>query len=73
MSILEEILQITSALSADRQREVLVFVEFLKASEGSTQKPGPRAWQGLFAGLPYFMADDFDGPLPDSFWLGEKA
>ena len=26
---------------------------------------------GPFAGMPYFMADDFDEPLPDSFWIGE--
>jgi hypothetical protein len=72
MSIAEEILQIASTLPAERQREVLEFAEFLKARESSAQKPGPRR-AGLFAGMPYFMAEDFDDPLPDSFWLGEKA
>lgn len=33
--------------------------------------PGPRVL-GLHAGS-WTMADDFDAPLPDSFWLGTKA
>ena len=33
--------------------------------------PGPRVL-GLHAGR-WTMADDFDAPLPDSFWLGKEA
>ena len=33
--------------------------------------PGPRVL-GLHAGR-WTMADDFDAPLPDSFWLGTEA
>ena len=72
MSITEEFLQIASTLPADRKREVLEFAEFLKAREGTAQRPGPRL-AGLFAEMPYFMADDFDDPLPESFWLGETT
>ncbi|HEX7183835.1 MAG TPA: DUF2281 domain-containing protein [Thermoanaerobaculia bacterium] len=72
MSITEQIAQIASALPADRQREVLDFAEFLKAREGSVQEGGRLRVAGLFAGMPYFMAEDFDEPLPDSFWMGER-
>jgi Protein of unknown function (DUF2281) len=71
MSIAEEILQIASTLPEDRQQEVLDFAEFLRARAGSAQEGGRQRVAGLFAGMPYFMADDFDEPLPDSFWLGE--
>jgi hypothetical protein len=65
MSIAEQIAQMASTLSADRQREVLDFVEFLRGREGVGQQEHrrPRV-AGLFAGMPYFMADDFDEPLP---------
>jgi len=33
--------------------------------------PGPRVL-GLHAGS-WIMADDFDAPLPDSFWLGTEV
>ena len=33
--------------------------------------PGPRRF-GLHAGE-VWISDDFNAPLPDSFWLGEKA
>jgi antitoxin (DNA-binding transcriptional repressor) of toxin-antitoxin stability system len=33
--------------------------------------PGPRVL-GLHAGS-WTMADDFDAPLPDSFWLGKEV
>jgi len=71
MSITEQIVQIASALPADRQQEVLDFAEFLRTREGSGQESGHRRVAGLFAGMPYFMADDFDESLPDSFWMGE--
>lgn len=72
MSITEQIAQITSTLPTDLQQEVLDFAAFLRAREGSSASEGGRQRvAGLFAGMPYFMADDFDEPLPDSFWTGE--
>lgn len=71
MSIIEQIAQITSTLPADLQQEVLDFAEFLRTRGGSGQGNGRRRVAGLFAGMPYFMAADFDEPLPDSFWTGE--
>lgn len=71
MDITEQIAQIASALPADRQQEVLDFAEFLRTREGAGQEGERSRVAGLFAGMPYFMADDFDEPLPDSFWTGE--
>jgi hypothetical protein len=73
MSIAEQIAEITAALPPDRQREVLDFVEFLKAREtpAPAEARRPRV-PGLFAGMPYTMAEDFDEPLPDSFWTGDN-
>ena len=34
-------------------------------------KPLKKRIAGLEKG-PYYIADDFDDPLPDSFWLGES-
>ncbi|HKI02490.1 MAG TPA: DUF2281 domain-containing protein [Thermoanaerobaculia bacterium] len=70
MSIIEQIEQIVSTLSADRQQEVLDFAEFLRTREGSAHEPARPRVAGPFAGMPYYMADDFDEPLPDSFWMG---
>ena len=36
----------------------------------STPPYGEKRIAGLHTGE-YFMADDFDDPLPDSFWLGK--
>lgn len=71
MSITEQIVQIASTLPADRQQEVLDFAEFLRTREASGQEGGRPRVAGLFAGMPYFMADDFNEPLTDSFWMGE--
>ena len=71
MSITEQIVQIASALPADRQQEVLDFAEFLRMRADSVQASGRPRVAGPFAGMPYFMADDFDEPLPDAFWMGE--
>lgn len=73
MSITEQIVEIASTLPANRQQEVLDFAEFLRAREGAGQGSGRRRVAGIFAGQPYFMADDFDEPLPESFWTGEGA
>lgn len=47
---------------------VQVHVESVEAS-----LPSPQPFQfGLHHGL-VWMSDDFDAPLPDSFWLGDDA
>lgn len=38
---------------------------------GAPAQSGPRIF-GLHEGE-VWMSDDFNAPLPDSFWLGEKA
>jgi hypothetical protein len=70
MTLAEQIAEVAAALPTDRQREVLDFAEFLKSRAAKKQAGERRA--GLFAGLPYTMADDFDEPLPDSFWTGKE-
>jgi hypothetical protein len=50
------------------------FLEFLQFKE--TKPAGPTAEKGeRQAGLhpdAFVISDDFDAPLPDSFWLGEE-
>jgi hypothetical protein len=41
-----------------------------KALDGYAARPAKRVL-GLHAGN-YSISDDFDDPLPDSFWLGEE-
>lgn len=53
-----------------QQRQVLDFVEFLSlksASEQNNIKRVPDIHQGKIR-----MSDDFNEPLDDSFWLGDK-
>lgn len=33
---------------------------------------GPPRILGIHAGLPFYVADDFDAELPDSFWFGDE-
>ena len=73
MSITEQIVQIASTLPVDRQQEVLDFAEFLRTREVSGQEGGRPRVTGLFAGMPYFMADDFDEPYQTlSGWAREN-
>lgn len=43
----------------------------LRATVAETAGAGPRT-PGLHAGR-YVIAEDFDAPLPDSFWLGMEG
>ena len=57
-------------------RDVAGYVQQLavRDSDGHAagqDEPAPRT-PGLHAGR-YWIADDFDAPLPDDFWLGEKS
>ena len=71
MTLTEQIAQMAAALPVDRQQEVLDFVEFLRSREAPVLPTARRAG-GLFAGMPYFIADEFDEPLPDAFWVGDE-
>ena len=73
MSIEQALIAEVRSLTPQQQQEVLNFAAFLRqrsiVAEASTAKaPAP----GLHKDTPYWMADDFDAPLPDSFWLGEQ-
>ena len=74
MSIEQALIAEVRSLTPQQQQEVLNFAAFLRqrspiVAEASTAKaPVP----GLHKDAPYWMADDFDAPLPDSFWLGEQ-
>ena len=57
-------LKLPQALPGDRARVIVLF-------EGAASSAEPRRF-GLFSGQGE-VADDFDAPLPDSFWTGEAA
>lgn len=40
-------------------------------AQTTPQEPSALRTPGLHAGR-YWIADDFDAPLPDSYWRGEK-
>ena len=74
MSIEQALIAEVRSLTPQQQQEVLNFAAFLRQRGSKTveapisQNPTP----GLHADVPYWMAEDFDAPLPDSFWLGEE-
>lgn len=62
--------------AAQQGRDVAAYVRqlALHASEAESAAPtglAPRT-PGLHTGR-YWIAEDFDAPLPDSFWLGTEA
>jgi len=67
--------------AAQEGRDVAGYVRQIavRASDGHTAGQGAPALRtpalrtpGLHAGR-YWIADDFDAPLPDNFWLGEEG
>lgn len=74
MSIEQALIAEVRSLTPQQQQEVLNFAAFLRqrspwTAQSSVDKaPTP----GLHKDTPYWMAEDFDAPLPDSFWLGEE-
>ncbi len=69
MSIEQALIAEVRALTPQQQQEVLNFAAFLRQrSPVAANPPVP----GLHKDIPYWMAEDFDAPLPDSFWLGEN-
>lgn len=71
MTIAERIARVASVLPADRQLEILDFAEFLR--NRSAPPPLRPRKAGIFVGLPYFISDDFDDPLPEAFWTGGES
>ena len=68
MSIEQSLIAEVRSLTPEQQQEVLNFAAFLRQRNPvSTNSRTP----GLHKDIPYWMAEDFDAPLPDSSWLGE--
>lgn len=71
MSTLAEIEIAAAALGAAEKRSLLSWLTAEVSAESSAPVEGPRI-SGLGKGL-WEVADDFDAPLPDEFWLGRAA
>ena len=70
MSIEQALIAEVRALTPQQQQEVLNFAALLRQrSPVATKSPIP----GLHKDIPYWMAENFDAPLPDSFWLRENT
>ena len=69
MDIEQALLEQVRSLTPAQQHAVLDFAAFLRQRVSTgLQEPIP----GLHKDIPYWMADDFDAPLPDEFWLAES-
>ncbi|MBD1917982.1 MULTISPECIES: DUF2281 domain-containing protein [Cyanophyceae] len=69
MNIEQALLEQVRSLTPAQQQAVLDFAAFLRQKVPvALKEPIP----GLHKDIPYRMADDFDAPLPDEFWLGES-
>jgi hypothetical protein len=73
MGALEQINAYTSRLPEQAQREVLHFIEFLASKYPPTPEQNmPLRQANLHQGQGIIIADDFDAPLGDDFWLGKS-
>lgn len=68
MDIEQALLEEVRSLPREQQQEVLNFAAFLRQRAVVTIK---KRIPGLHKDIPYRMADDFDAPLSDEFWLGD--
>lgn len=68
MNIEQALLEQVRLLSPAQQQEVLDFATFLRQKAPVIPKERVPV---LHKDIPYWIADDFDAPLPDEFWLGE--
>jgi len=74
MHTIDLITQRTSVLPNDLQQEVLDFVEFL-FTKNTQALSSPALTKTRKAGLhtgSLVMANDFNEPLPDDFWVGNE-
>jgi hypothetical protein len=69
MNVEQALLEQVRALTPAQQQEVLDFATFLW--QKAPVSPKQRVL-GLHKGIPCWIADDFDAPLPGSFWLGKE-
>jgi len=69
VSIEQALLEQIRFLTQEQQQEVLDFAAFLR--QKAAGMPKKKRVPGLHKEITYWMADDFDAPLPDEFWLGE--
>lgn len=69
MNIEQALLDQVRSLTPEQQQEVLNFAASLPQKASVTLKK--ERVPGLHKADGYWMADDFDAPLPDEFWLGE--
>ena len=67
-SLLERLSQLPESLQ-DHLAER--FLKELEEAEEPNEKPAPKRVAGLGQGT-LVISDDFDDPLPDSFWLDEQ-
>lgn len=70
MNIEQALLEQVRSLTPEQQQEVLDFAAFLR--QRAPVIPKKERVPGLHKDNGYWMADDFDAPLPDEFWLGES-
>ena len=71
MTTLAEIEIAAAALPPADKRALLDWLKSEVTTEDSGRTQGPRT-SGLGKGA-WWVADDFDAPLPESFWLGQDA
>lgn len=67
MTTLEVIEQVAEALTPEERRSLIAYLQKLEAAPEVT--PMQKRTPGLFSG--FWMSEDFNDELPDSFWLGE--
>lgn len=65
-------IRLLSPIPRNKAKVVVTVIEEPDQKDVVSSLPSSRSNRvpGLHKGV-YFMADDFDAPLPDSFWLGE--
>lgn len=70
MNTAEQLHETIESLNLQQMQEVLNFATYLKSRTLKAPKAQSRQ-AGLHQGQAW-LADDFDAPLGDDFWLGEK-
>ena len=67
-SLLERLSQLPESLQNQLAER---FLKELEKAEDQFENPSPKRVSGLGQGT-LVISDDFDDPLPDSFWLGDS-
>lgn len=75
IDLLPQVAELLTHKAAQEGQDVAGYVRQLAVREssgaGAHEEPAPRT-PGLHAGR-YWIAADFDAPLPDDFWLGGES